>query len=131
MANNIRNLVAAGPSYLVYPSAARTATPDTEELELPRGTRYMSFILTSTAASATPSVVMKVEGVDRQTSTVWTILEGLAVTGAGLTSRLHAGPGITVSGTLFVATHIPPVVRVTCTHADADSLTYSVGAYFT
>lgn len=127
MANVISTVI--GRSHTVLASAARTATPDTQELELPGGAQYVTLILDATAVTATPSVVMKVEGVDRLSGKVWTLLEDAAVTSVS-TSTLHLGPGLTAAANVTANVHVPPVVRITCTHADADSITYSVGAHF-
>lgn len=128
MANNIT--AAVGRSHTVYASAARTATPDTEELELPAGTRYITAILDCTANAATPSVVLKIEGVDRVSGKVWPLIEDAAVTAAGQTSRVYVGPDLTAAANVVAKEPVPPVVRFTVTHGDADSITYTVGAHF-
>ena len=79
MANDISR---AQRSHEVYASAARTATPDTQELELPGGVQYVTAVLDVTAANEVANVA------------------------------------------------VPPVIRFTVTHGDADSATYSVGAHF-
>lgn len=127
MANNITSGV--GNAHTVYASAARTATPDTEELELPRGTRYATFVLDATAITATPSVTLKVEGVDRASGKTWTLIQDAAVTGIA-TSTVQIGPGLPVAANVSDNVALPPVIRVTATHGDADSITYSVGAHF-
>lgn len=120
-----------GRQHTVYASAARTATPDTQELELPGGVKYGMFVLNATALTATPSIVMKVEGVDRTTNTTWLLLEDAAVTTASPTqSTLEIGPGLTASANAVADAHLPPVIRITVTHGDADSITYAVGANF-
>lgn len=129
MANNINHAV--GRSHTVYASAARTTTPDTEELELPGGVTYGMFVLNATALTSTPSIVMKVEGVDRTTGTTWLILEDAAVTTAAPTqSTLEIGPELADVANVSAKRHLPPVIRITVTHGDADSITYSVGANF-
>lgn len=127
MANNVRRGV--GHSHTVYESAARTTTPDTEELELPPGTRYLTAVIDVTASASTPSIVLKVEGVDRSSGKVWLLLEDAALTGTA-TSTIHIGPGLTAAANVTANVHVPGVVRFTVTHADSDSITYSVGAHF-
>lgn len=126
MANVIS--VMTGRSHTVYASAARTATPDTVELELPPGTQYLALVLDATAVTATPSIVMKVEGVDRLSGKVWSLLTDAAVTGVSQ-SELFIGPHLTAAANVTANVLVPPVVRVTVTHANADSITYSVGAH--
>lgn len=126
MANVIR---VSGPSHEVYASAARTATPDTIELELPRGTRYLTAVLDLTALAATPSLTMKIEGVDRVSGKVWTLIQDAAVTTVSQ-SEVFVGPGLTAAANVTANMHVPPVIRFTVTHGDSDSATYSVGAHF-
>lgn len=129
MANVIRGGV--GRAVEVYASAARTTTPDTVELELPGGTTYGMFVLNATALASTPSIVMKVEGVDRTTGTVWLLLADAAVTTASPTqSTLEIGPGVAAVANAAAARHLPPVIRITVTHGNANSITYAVGANF-
>jgi hypothetical protein len=113
----------------VYASAARTATPDTVELELPGGVQYAQVVIDCTAAAATPSVVFTVSGVDRVSGKVYTLLASAAVTATG-TTVLRIGPGLTAAANLVANDVLPPVIRFTATHGDADSITYSVGAHF-
>lgn len=127
MANNIT--AAVGRSHTVMASAARTATPNTEELELPAGTNYATFVINVSAVVATPDLVMKVEGVDRASGAVWLLLADASVATVSV-STLQIGPGITAAANVSAAVPVPPVVRVTVTHGDADSATYSVGAHF-
>ena len=126
MANNIR---VAGHQNIVMASAARTATPDTEELEVPKGARYAHVVIDCTASAATPSVVFTVSGVDRASGKVYTLLASAAITGTG-TTVLRIGPGLTAAANLVANDVLPPVIRFTATHGDADSITYSLGASF-
>jgi hypothetical protein len=125
MANNLN-----GPTdsnFTVYASVARTTTPDTQEFELPAGVKYGHFVLDVTSVTATPSLTFKVEGVDRLSGKVYTILEGAAVSTA-VTSVYKVGPGLTAAGNLVVNDFLPPVVRFTVTHGDSDSATYTLSA---
>lgn len=116
-------------SHTVYASAARTATPDTQELELPGGTQYVTAVIDVTAVTADPSLTLKIEGVDRVSGKVWTLIEDAAVTATG-TSTVSVGPGLPAAANATANAHVPPVIRFTVTHGDADSATYSVGAHF-
>lgn len=126
MANNIRT---ASHQNTVYASAARTATPDTEELELPKGCRTGHFVIDCTASAATPSVVFTVLGVDRASGKTYTILASAAITGTG-TTVLRVGAGLTAAANLVANDTLPPVIRLQAVHGDADSITYSLGANF-
>lgn len=128
MANNITRVTNQGTRVDVYASAARTATPDTVELEV-GGHRGMHLVIDATAAAATPSVVFTIQGVDRTSAKVYTILASAAITGTG-TTVLRVGPGLTAAANTVANDVLPPIIRILATHADADSLTYSVGAAF-
>lgn len=125
MANVITGGV--GRSFAVFTSAARTATPDTQEFELPAGTKFGVFVIDCTAVTSTPSVVFTISGVDRLSGKVYTVLASAAITGTG-TTVLRVGPGLTAAGNLVANDVLPSVIRVTATHGDADSITYSMGA---
>jgi hypothetical protein len=107
----------------VIASAARTAT-HTATMEC--GSIGGVFIINVTAASATPSVVFTVKGVDPASGATWDILASAAITGAGTTIlRIH--PSLTAAANTIAKDVLPAAVAITCTHADADSITYSVG----
>lgn len=126
MANNTSR---AQRSHSVMASAARTATPDTEELEVPGGTKNMVLVVDTTAAGASPSTVVKVSGVDRTSGKIWDILASAAITATG-TVTLSIGPGLAASANVSANAVVPPVIRVTATHGNGTSHTYSVGAHF-
>lgn len=128
MANTITRVTNGGTRYDVYASAARTATPDTVELEV-GGHRGMHMVIDCTAATGSPSVVFTIQGVDRTSGKVYTILASAAITGTG-TTVLRVGPGLTAAGNTIANDLLPPIVRILATHTGADSITYSVGAAF-
>lgn len=87
----------------------------------------MKVTIHRTAATASPSVVPTIEGYDEVSGQWVTLLTGAAITGTG-TTTLTLYPGVTVSANVAVSDVLPRTWRVTMTAADADSLTYSVGA---
>lgn len=127
MANVTTVLTSAQGSWAqLYGLAARTATPDTQQLEV-AGYRGLHLFINCTDSADTPSVVFTVLGVDPVSGLTYTILASAAVTGA-TTRILRVGPGLTASANLIVNDVLPPVIRISAVHADADSITYSVGA---
>lgn len=126
MANVITRAV--GSSFSIYASAARTTTPDTAEIELPQGSKHFTIVIDVTAATSTPSTVFTVAGVDRVSGKTWTLLTSAALVGSG-TTVMHLGPGLTTSGTTTVNAPLPPVIRVTATHGNANSQTYSAAGH--
>lgn len=126
MANTITRVSSSEGRVEVYASAARTADPDTQELEV-AGYRSMHLVIDCTAVTSTPSVVFTILGVDRVSAKTYTILASAAITGTG-TTILRVGPGLTAAGNLVANDVLPPVIRITAVHGDTDSITYTVGA---
>ncbi|MFH8405570.1 hypothetical protein ACH4FX_12455 [Streptomyces sp. NPDC018019] len=129
MANVIRPLPSASRTFMVLPSAARTADPDTQEFEvIGRGYGYRALVLTVdvTAITASPGLTVTVSGVDRVSGKLYTVLASASLVATG-TTVLRIGPGLAAVTNLTAADYLPPVWRVTVTHADTDSITYSVG----
>jgi hypothetical protein len=107
-------------------SAARTATVNTAD-QYNHGGRGAVVTINVTASAATPSVVFTIQGKDELSGTYYTILASAAVTGTS-TTNLRVYPGLTAAANLTVSDVLPRVWRVNCVHADADSITYSIGA---
>jgi len=126
MANNINKAGSAGVyGTTVYASAARTATPDTQEFELGTGYTGLTLVIDTTAAGTSPSTVVKVEGVDRVSGKVYGTLSSAAITGTG-TVTLSMGLSSTVAANASANQAVPPVVRITATHGNSTTHTYSV-----
>jgi hypothetical protein len=107
----------------IYASAARTATPTAVTKRVDRW-RGCIVTIDVTAIAATPSVVPKIEGVT-SSGAVYVILTGAAITATGQTA-LKVYPGITAAANVAVSDVLPQTIKVTLTHGDADSITYSV-----
>ncbi len=82
-------------------------------------------IIDVTASSDTPSVVPKIQGKDSVSGKFYDLLEGVAITGTG-TTVLKVYPGITAVANVAVSDILPSKFRIEMTHADGDSITYSV-----
>ena len=117
----------AGSARTVYPSAARTATPTPDTHRSWRLERGGHFVIVVTAVTATPSVVPTIEGYDATSDTWYPVLIGVAITATG-TTVLKVYPGIAAATNACASDMLPQSWRVTMTHADADSITYSVSA---
>lgn len=108
---------------ILMASAARTATSS-----ITFGTQCLGgvIVINVTASAATPSVVFTLAGVDPASGSVYTILASAAITGAGQTVlRVH--PSLTAAANTIAKDVLPDTLKLTATHADADSITYSVG----
>lgn len=109
-----------------FSSAARTATGNSGDLT--NGShRGAHVVIDVTAVTATPSVVFTIQGKDKTSSQYYTILASAAITGTG-TTVLRVFPGATASANVTANDQIPEVWRILATHADGDSITFSVGA---
>lgn len=128
MANTLHQLMSSASIFEVLPSAARTATPDTHEFEITgRGYEYngLYLIIDVTAVTATPALTVTVDGVDRLSGKTFNLITSTVIATA-VTTVLKIAPGITVAANLAVALALPGIFRVTVSHGDADSATYSV-----
>lgn len=125
MANNIHNYGSFSVHGTeVFASAARTTTPDTEEFEIGAGWQSLTLVVKTTAAGASPSTVFKTEWVDRVTGELFGAASTAAITGTG-TVTMRVSPHLTASGTTIYKDAIHPIVRVTATHGNGTSHTYS------
>lgn len=109
----------------LFSSAARTATSQSSD-QTNRSWRGLICVINVTAASATPSVVFTIQGKDSVSSVYYTHLASAAITGTG-TTVLRVYPGLTAAANLTANDVLSRTWRIDATHADADSITYSVG----
>jgi hypothetical protein len=87
-----------------------------------RGAR---IFIKATAATSTPSVVFTFEVHDPITDTYYSLLASAAVTGIS-NNVYEIGPGVALVANLAAGKNIGRGFRVTATHADTDSITYSI-----
>jgi hypothetical protein len=76
----------------VFASAARTATPDTFEYELMPEVRAIHLVWDVTAVTSTPSTTVTIQGVDRLSGKVYTLLASAAIAAVS-TNVLSCGAG--------------------------------------
>lgn len=130
MANQIVNVAGAGRSFSLFSSAARTATPDTIEIEGTGRSTALIVVLDVTAVAIAPTVTVAVAGVDRLSGKTWPIVTSAAVLTTG-TTVLRVAPGLIAVTNLTVGDILPPVVRITVTHGNSNSITYTLSAHVT
>lgn len=108
-----------------YQSEARIATP--EAVQADDGfVKGIQVIIDVTAIAATPSVVPTIDGFDPLSGNWYNLLTGAAITATGTTVlRIH--PELPDAANLVAQDFLPERYRIVMTHADADSITYSVG----
>lgn len=108
-------------------SAARTATTNSADLVNYNG-RGVVVVLDVTAFAATPTITLTVEGKDPVSGGYYTILSGAAINVAGTSRNVYVVyPGVTETANVDASHPLPRTFRITVTHGDADSVTYSVG----
>ena len=105
-------------------SAARTITTSSVDIANDWGTGI--HIIFDVTAVATSDVKVKVEGKDPASGKYYTILEGASVTAVS-TNIYKVYPGLTAAANLVASDILPKTIRLTVTHANANSTTYSVG----
>lgn len=110
----------------VFASAARTATPTAVEIDVSDVT-YLALVVDVTTVTLTPSVVFDIDFVDALSGKFITVLASAAQTAAG-TVHMQVGPGIVAVANLAAQMILGDKVRITATHGDVDSITYSVSA---
>lgn len=109
----------------VYASAARTADPSYTIITNYNG-KGCHLVINVTSITSTPSVVFTIEGRDILSGEYYTILASAAIVATG-TTILRVYPGLTASTNLVANDILPRTIRIKAVHADADSITYSVG----
>lgn len=125
MANVVSSLSGRG-SFVVLPSLARTATPDTQEFDVQVAEGdALHLVIDVTAIVTTPSITVTISGVDRVSGKTYTVLASAAITTVS-TTVLKVGAGLVAAANLVANDVLPPVFRVTVTHGNANSITYSV-----
>ena len=110
---------------VIYTSAARTATSSVDRDDRHHPRVGMHLIIDVTAIAATPSVVPSIQGYDATSNKYYDILVGAAITATG-TTVLKVFPGATPAANTVANDFMPGRWRLLMTHADADSITFSV-----
>ena len=87
----------------------------------------MHLVIDVTSITASPSVVPTIDGYDPVSGKYYNLLTGAALTATG-TTVLKIYPGIATVPSAAASDILSNVVRVSMTHGDADSITYSVAA---
>ncbi len=114
---------------VVYPSAARTATPTAVDIPLDvQNATALLLLIDVTAVGVTPTVVPTIDGIDTLSGKLFNLLTGAALT-AVVTRALRVAPGLVVAANLAANDHLPDKVRITMTHGNGITITYSVSAH--
>lgn len=117
-------------SLAVFASAARTATPTAVTINNLSG-KALQLIVDVTAITATPSITVAIEGYDVASAKWYSLLGSIAAIATAIQRIYRIYPGATASAGLTANDFIPKTIRISVTHGDADSITYSIGANIT
>lgn len=112
---------------VVYASAARTATPAAVTLFTNR-VRAIRIVFDVTAVTSTPSTVITVDSVDSLSGKAVNLLTSAAIATA-VTTVLNIGPGVTAAANVAANSFLGDSIRITATHGNANSMTYSISAH--
>lgn len=111
----------------VYASAARTATPTAVTMSS-KGRSRLHLVIVVSSVTSTPSVVPTIDAYDTVSNSYYNLLTGVAITATG-TTVLKIGPGLGAAANTSAADFLPNLWRVTMTHGNANSITYTVSAH--
>lgn len=106
-------------------SAARTATVSSAD-QTNFNARGVRVRINVSSVTDTPSITVAVEEKDSISGNYVAILTSAAITTTGQKTTLVVYPGIAASANVKADDPLPRTWRVTVTHGDADSITYSV-----
>ena len=111
----------------IFKSAARTATHN--GLDIAKNPIYdgLIVIIDATVDPAAASVVFTIQGKDPASGKYYTILASAAIAAVG-TTILRVDKNLTAAANTIAKDVMPATFRIIATHADTDSITYSVGA---
>lgn len=106
-------------------SVARTATPSSPVFA-PGRHRIVTVTIKTSAAGSSPSTVPTIEVYDAASDSWIVVLTGVAITATG-TVELSVGPNAVAATNLAANTSLAPYMRVTMTHGNGTTHTYTVG----
>jgi len=118
---------------IILASAARTASP--ANVEINKSTVGISLgavtnidiIVDVTATADTPSLTVAIQAKDPASGELYDLLAGIAAITTTSTVIYQIGKDVVDAAGLAANTSIPDEVVLKFTHADTDSITYSVG----
>jgi hypothetical protein len=110
----------------IFASAARTATHNSADL-VNRNARGLHLIIDATARAGASSVVFTIQAKDPVGGLYYTVLASAAVASVS-TVVLRVFPGGPATANVAANDQLPRTWRVLATHANGDSITYSVSA---
>lgn len=115
------------PESAIYSSAARTATPAAVEVNT-RRFKTLVLVLDVTAIVTAPSITVAIDRKDNLSGKYINILTSAAITTVS-TNTLRVGTGLPATANVSANEPLANVLRITVTHANGNSITYSCSAH--
>ena len=109
----------------VAASAARTATWNSGDIDIPDDCQGCRVVIDITAQGAAPATTFTIQAKDPSSGKYYTLLASAALTAVG-TTVLKVYPGAVAVANLVANDVISNVIRILASHANGDSHTYSV-----
>lgn len=111
----------------VYTSAARTTTPTAVEINTRRA-KSLVIVLDATVHAVSAALTVTIARKDSLSGKYIDILTSASITTVS-TNTIRVGLGCPVTANVSANEPLPNVVRVTVTHGNANSVTYTVSAH--
>lgn len=111
----------------IYASAARTATPTAVEVNT-RRFRSMVVVLDATVHAVSAALTVTLARKDNTSGKYIDILTSASITTVS-TNTIRIGLGLPATANVSANEPLPNVVRITVTHGNANSVTYTVSAH--
>jgi hypothetical protein len=115
--------------FIIFASAARTATPNQQRLGCRSQFRALSVVVDMTAVTATGTVTVAIDAIDPASGKAVNLLTSAALSTVA-TTRYRISPDLVAAANVTAQDHLPPTLQITATHGNGVSMTYSVGAWF-
>jgi hypothetical protein len=114
----------------VLPSAERTADPAAVDITNPDGSGLAVIVDITDIGAAAPSITVSIDALDIASGKYYNLLTSAALA-AVATTVLQIRPSLVDVPNLKVDGVVPRGIKVSVVHANADPITYSVGANIT
>lgn len=112
---------------VIYSSAARTATPTAVEVNT-RRFKSIVLVIDVTAIVTAPSITVDIARKDNTSGKYISMLTSAAITTVS-TNTIRVALAAPVTANVSANEPLPGVLRVTVTHGNGNSITYSVSAH--
>ena len=129
MPTDLVNSLASQREFVILPSAARTATPNSQLL-IPSGAVYegITVVVDMTAITATGTVTVAIDAIDPASGKNVNLLTSAAISTVS-TTVLKVHPNLPAAANTQAQAMLPTRVQITATHGNGVSMTYSIGAW--